>query len=199
MRRCPEPNCPILGVSWYEAVAYCNWLSEQEGLAADQWCYVPNASGQFAEGMKLAPDWLERTGYRLPTEAEWEYACRAGAGTSYSYGQARELLGRYAWYDENSSERSWPVGQLRPNGLGLYDMHGNVFEWCQDWYKSYGISGIQADDGATAGGVGSDRVYRGGSWNDGAGLCRSAIRYWGAPEDRGFSLGFRVARSPSGK
>lgn len=199
MHRCPEPSCPIRGVTWYEAAQYCNWLSEQEGLAADQWCYVPNASGQFAEGMKLAGNWLERTGYRLPTEGEWEYACRAGAETSYNYGQAGELLGSYAWYLENSSERSWPVGQLRPNGLGLYDMHGNVFEWCQDWCKSYGRAGTQIDDGATAGVGGSDRVVRGGSWGNGAEYCRSAYRDWYSPSDRDFVLGFRVARSSSGK
>ena len=139
-----------------------------------------------------------RTGYRLPTEGEWEYACRAGAGTRYNYGQARELLGSYAWYFENSNERSWPVGQLRPNGLGLYDMHGNVFEWCQDWYESYGRAGMQADDGATrVGGPGPGVPGRE------LGLRGRDLPVGEPPQELAGgpvpSLGFRVARSPSGK
>ena len=119
-------------MTWYEAAAYCNWLSEQEGIPKQQWCYEPNDSGEYGEGMKPAADFLDRTGYRLPTEAEWEYACRAGAATSRYYGRSEELLVRYAWYSVNSKERTWPVGSLRPNDLGLFDMHGNVWNWCQD-------------------------------------------------------------------
>jgi formylglycine-generating enzyme required for sulfatase activity len=92
-------------------------------------------SGALCGGDALASDWLSRRGYRLPTEAEWEYASRAGTVTSYYFGESRELLGRYAWYLDNSEERSWPVGSLLPNALGLFDMHGNVFNWCQDWYR----------------------------------------------------------------
>src|SRR3954452_2229741 len=111
---------------------YCNWLSEQEGLPKDQWCYLPNEAGDYAEGMSIPADVLERSGYRLPTEAEWEYACRAGAVTSRYYGHAIELLSAYVRYQANSSERAWMCGSLLPNDLGLFDMLGNVYEWSYD-------------------------------------------------------------------
>ena len=111
---------------------YCNWLSEQEGLPKDQWCYLPNEAGAYAEGMTIPADVLERTGYRLPTEAEWEYACRSGTVTSRYYGQSIELLDTYAWYQANSKEHAWSCGSLLPNDLGLFDMLGNEYEWVQD-------------------------------------------------------------------
>ena len=125
-------------VSWYDAAAYCNWLSEQEGIPKEQWCYEPNKDGKYAEGMKMAPNYLKRTGYRLPTEAEWEYACRAGSEAGYSMGESEDLLGKYGWFQQNSLGKSHPVGSLKSNDLGLFDMHGNAWEWCQDAYKAYG-------------------------------------------------------------
>ena len=116
-------------------MAYCNWLSEQEGIPKDQWCYEPNDKGEYAEGMKIPADFLQRTGYRLPTEAEWEYACRAGTTSAFGFGEPEELLDRYAWYISNSKNRMWPVGLLKPNGLGLFDMHGNAWEWCHDLWR----------------------------------------------------------------
>jgi formylglycine-generating enzyme required for sulfatase activity len=128
----PTTDRPILHISWYDAAAYCNWLSEREGLPKEQWCYLPNEKGQYADGMRLAPDILKRKGYRLPTKAEWEYACRAGTRTSWCCGRTRDLLLHYAWVSNNSLSLTHPVGQLKPNAFGLFDMHGNASEWCQD-------------------------------------------------------------------
>jgi formylglycine-generating enzyme required for sulfatase activity len=127
----PEANGPIISVSWYTAAQYCNWLSEKEGIPKDQWCYPENPE-EIKHGMKPYPDYLKRRGYRLPTEAEWEYACRAGAVSSRYFGSSEELLPRYAHYPSNSQQRTWPVGQKRPNDRGLFDMHGNVLTWCQE-------------------------------------------------------------------
>jgi formylglycine-generating enzyme required for sulfatase activity len=117
------------GMNWYEAAAYCDWLSEEEGLPK---CYLPNQSGSYGEGMTIPADFLKRTGYRLPTEAEWEYACRSGTITSRYYGFSTDLLGKHAWYRGNSQEHAHPGGSLLPNELGLFDMLGNVWEWVQD-------------------------------------------------------------------
>jgi formylglycine-generating enzyme required for sulfatase activity len=128
----PDPAGPWIGPDWYTAAHYCNWLSEQDGLPKDQWCYVPNEAGAYAQGMSIPADVLDRTGYRLPTEAEWEYACRAGTVTSRYYGHTIELLEAYARYAANSKEHAWSCGSLFSNDLGLFDMLGNQYEWCQD-------------------------------------------------------------------
>ena len=101
-------DCPAHEVSWYDAAAYCNWLSEQEGIPKEQWCYVPNKKGQYAEGMKVVPDFLTRSGYRLPTANEWEYACRAGSVTRWSLGEAEDLLPKYAWCRQQRVEPAAP-------------------------------------------------------------------------------------------
>ena len=127
-------------MTWYGAAGYCNWLSKQEGLPEDEWCYAPDERGQYIHGMKMMSNWEARTGFRLPTAVEWEYACRAGAVTTYSFGEPRELLEQYAWYTKNSPARSNPVGTKKPNDLGLFDLHGNLYEWCQDRFDPHNPS-----------------------------------------------------------
>ncbi len=125
-------DSPVIGTNWYQAVVYCNWLSNEEGIPEDQWCY--EIKGNVT---KLKEKYLSLSGYRLPTEAEMEYATRAGALTSRYYGETEELLSKYAWYNKNSQERTWPVGSLKPNDLGLFDVQGNAFTWCQESFKGY--------------------------------------------------------------
>jgi formylglycine-generating enzyme required for sulfatase activity len=130
--------------------------------------------------------------YRLPSEAEWEYACRAGTTTRYSFDDSKSKLGDYAWYDKNSGENMHPVGQKKPNPWVLYDMHGNVWEWVQDkWHDSYDGA---PTDGSAWEGVGADRVFRGGGWYGRAGNCRSADRGLGDTRHRVKVLGFRLLR-----
>ena len=130
--------------------------------------------------------------YRLPTEAEWEYACRAGSKTKFCFGDGDHILSQYAWFDENSGGETHPVGQLNPNDWGLYDMHGNVWEWCYDWYENYQVRSLTDPSGSSSG---SYRVYRGGSLDSLAKSCTSAFRYCGDPIIRDYDLGFRLASS----
>jgi formylglycine-generating enzyme required for sulfatase activity len=185
----PGPDTPVNLVSWYDAVAYCNWLSAQEKVPPDQWCYEPNGKGEYAEGMRVRAEYQSLSGYRLPREAEWEYACRAGTVTPWAHGSDEGLLGRYAWYSSNASETMHPVGTLKPNGLGLFDVHGNAWQWTQD--------GPQGEDNKDVGEVKDNRgrVRRGGSFNFGAAASRSAYRFWYVPSYRNGFMGFRVART----
>jgi formylglycine-generating enzyme required for sulfatase activity len=133
----------------------------------------------------------ERFGGRLPTEAEWEYAARAGSQTVWSFGDDEKMLGEYAWYEENSGGKPHDVGTKKPNKWGLYDMHGNVWEWVADWYGTYPSAGQTDPSGPT---TGQYRVRRGGSFFNPPSGLRSAIRYWVEPEDRDSGIGFRCAR-----
>ncbi len=134
-------------------------------------------------------------GFRLPTEAEWEYACRAGTTMYFSCGDDEAMLARYGIWNLNSDSRTEQVGTRLCNAWGLFDMHGNVYEWCWDWYADYEFDAeVQDPIGSTKS---SFRVRRGGSWYDQAGYCRSAFRYWDEPVIRFYILGFRVARGLS--
>jgi formylglycine-generating enzyme required for sulfatase activity len=189
-------NYPMYYVSWYDAIEYCNRLSEKEKLTP---AYTINKSqkdwGNNSEydDLKWTVQWNRNAnGYRLPTEAEWEYAARGGNGSpgNYTYAGSNNI-GDVAWYDENSAGSTQEAGAKKPNGLGLYDMSGNVFEWCWDWYGDY-ASGAQTDPiGASSG---SRRVVRGGGWSFPAGFARSAYRNDDDPYSRYFYLGFRVLR-----
>jgi serine/threonine protein kinase/formylglycine-generating enzyme required for sulfatase activity len=195
----PHGDCPVNKTTWYAAAEYCNLLSEKEELPKHEWCYLPNKDGKYADGMKLAPNYLSRLGYRLPTEAEWEYACRAGTVTSRYYGETEELLKKYAWYVSNSSRRTWPVGSLKPNDWGLFDMHGNVWTWCQERYKADAAlpdGQILKDAEDTLDVVGTDlRVLRGGSFPEVPAEVRAACRIPAHPGRSTHYAGFRLART----
>jgi formylglycine-generating enzyme required for sulfatase activity len=175
-------NRPVVSVSWYGAVAYCNWLSEKAEYAP---CYGPiNNRGNDPS------IWLSGKGYRLPTEAEWEYACRGGTDTLYYWGDI--IDGAYCWYQANSSGNHHEVGLKLPNSFGLYDMSGNVSEWCNDWYGPYPAATVKDPAGQLSG---QARVPRGGSYCSGAFYCRSSSRSCSWPSALCNSLGFRLARS----
>jgi formylglycine-generating enzyme required for sulfatase activity/tetratricopeptide (TPR) repeat protein len=129
--------------------------------------------------------------YRLPTEAEWEYACRAGTNTVYFFGDSESLLGEYSWYGTNSGNETHPVGQKKPNAWGLFDIHGNVWEWCLDWYGDYPSGPVTDPKGPSSG---SYRVNRGGSWDFDARRCQSADRGYSSPDFRYNGIGFRLVR-----
>jgi serine/threonine protein kinase/formylglycine-generating enzyme required for sulfatase activity len=195
-KHAPTKECPVHGVSWYEAAEYCNWLSKNEGIHPSQWCYETNPQGQVS-GLK--ENYLKLAGYRLPTEAEMEYACRAGAATSRYYGESEELLGKYGWYMKSSEDRSWPGGSLKPNDLGLFDMHGNVLCWGQENYVPYpqNQGGKAIEDDVSIQKINNQipRVLRGGSFYSPASLVRSACRFGNVPADQDIGIGFRPAKT----
>jgi formylglycine-generating enzyme required for sulfatase activity len=188
---------PIIGVTWFEAAQYCRWLSEKEDIPEDQMCYPPIP--EIKPGMQMPADYLSRKGFRLPREAEWEYHCRAGAGTSRHYGVAEEMLSNYAWYSSNSRNRPGPVGSKKPNDYGLFDMLGNAWEWCQDAYAPYppNAGGPPVEDREEKQPITAlqDRVLRGGAFLAGAGDARSAARSKFPPQVRLPLVGLRVAQT----
>jgi formylglycine-generating enzyme required for sulfatase activity len=187
---CINPDHPVKYVTWYGSVAYCDWLSLQQGLPRA----YSHSTWQCNSGNPYTA-----TGYRLPTEAEWEYACRAGTQTPFNTGSCLDAgteanyYGPYYTGCPTGPYVGWtvPVGSYPANAFGLYDMHGNIFEWCNDWWGLYG--GTVTDP--VGPGAGSGRVIRGGYWNSDAPDCRSAGRGEGDPNYGGSYVGFRPVRS----
>ncbi|MBU6238499.1 MAG: formylglycine-generating enzyme family protein [Planctomycetes bacterium] len=171
IRKSDSSMYPVEQVSWEDAVEFCKKLSD------------------------LPEEKKAGRVYRLPTESEWEYACRAGTTTGYCSGDDESRLAEYAWFYRNSNNQTHPVGEKKSNPLGLYDMHGNVWEWYSDWYGNYPSVAVADPVGPKEG---SDRVYRGGGWYLMAAGCRSARRRRIAPSHRDLLTGFRVALSSSG-
>jgi formylglycine-generating enzyme required for sulfatase activity len=148
----------------------------------------------YGNQMKIKAGYLGLNGYRLPTEAEWEYACRAGSTVNYSFGEPAELLERYGWFLGNSLTQTHPCGMLKPNDLGLFDMHGNVSQWTHTIYSDKPIE--KEDDGGELIIRASGRVYRGGDWGGDTWVCRAEYRFARTPVYRDVFLGFRPARVP---
>lgn len=180
-------EAPVENVSWYEAIAFCNARSREAGL---QEAYrLGDVRGKPGRpGFEAKVSWLpSATGYRLLTEAEWEYACRAGTSAPYSH----VLLDEVAWFADNARGQTHPVGQKKPNPWGLFDMHGNVWEWVWDWYSAYSSQAQRDPLGPSSGG---EKVGRGGSWYSARYHVRSADRGQGPANTRSHDLGFRCAR-----
>ena len=192
---------PVEQVSWYDVLVFCNLLSTKNGLSPayqingstnpDDWgdkplyAWDPSAlwdSVQIVSGSN---------GYRLPTEAQWEYACRAGSTTEYYFGNNENDLYNYAWYSDNSNNQTHQVGKKLPNNWGLYDMHGNVWEWCWDWYDFYPTTAQTDPTGAPSG---DDRVFRGGSWYNNDSNLLTGYRDYHIPSSQNDNRGFRVVR-----
>jgi formylglycine-generating enzyme required for sulfatase activity len=200
-------NLPVENVNWYDAVEFCNRLSLREGLMPAYRITKDRSdpdNKSTDDYIRWQVTWNRNAeGYRLPTEAEWEYACRAGTATPFNTGSS--ISADIANYDGNYPynngskgtyrEKTLAAGSLPPNPWGLYEMHGNVWEWCWDWYGDYAV-GAQTDPGGAV--TGAARVRRGGSWDNLAGSLRSAYRGSSTPSSRSTYLGFRLVRGPGG-
>lgn len=165
------PSGPVEKVNFFEAVAFCDALTQRE-----------RAAGRLPEGYA----------YRLPTEAEWEFACRAGSTNRFSFGDDEAVAERFAWTLENAEGRPHPVGQKEPNALGFHDLHGNIWEWCSDWFTNYPNVAVTNPVGPPAG---KFKVFRGGGWNNEAKFARASNRFMMEPARGIYFVGFRLALS----
>jgi serine/threonine protein kinase/formylglycine-generating enzyme required for sulfatase activity len=195
----PTDDSAQLGVTWYDAARYCDWLSEQDNIPRGEWCYDPKG-GVYGPGLKAKDQFWKLKGYRLPTQVEWEFACRAGTVTSRYYGASDELLPYYARFDANNGNHSWPVGALEPNDFGLFDMLGNARELCFDAQ----INRVKqeqdkvVDDSPVPGPVepAVTRVVRGGSYRDSpSGISAGRRCDTNGVNARNSTVGFRPART----
>ena len=198
-------NYPTYYVSWYDALVYCNKRSMAEGLTPcysindspnpEDWGDVPTSSNGTWNSVEC--NW-NANGYRLPTEAEWEYAARAGDNTedslTYSGTSNVDELGDYAWYYDSANDNTHEVGTKLPNAFGLYDMSGNVWEWCWNWFTSEYDENTEGGSDPTGSSAGSNRVYRGGSWLSSSDYCAVSAHGNDGPISRYNGLGFRVVR-----
>ena len=185
----PADHRPVNNVTWFDAVRFCNALSRRDGLVP---CYQIE---EAREGPRVT--WVPSKGYRLPTEAEWEYSCRAGSQGRWCFGDDESVLAEFAWYKENAAGGPYPVGKKKPNDWGIYDMHGNVFEWCWDRYGEYQVTTLSKLVNPTGSAFGSRRLLRGGSFFGGAALSRCALRGRLRPEIGDTFDGFRCVRDSS--
>jgi formylglycine-generating enzyme required for sulfatase activity/serine/threonine protein kinase len=175
----PTPLHPVNNLDWLTSTEYCRWLTRQAGTTGPYLLVKNAARGDGAAALE----------FRLPTEAEWEFACRCGTRTPYAFGSDKMLLGDYAWFVDNAHRTTHPCGDKRPNLRGLFDMHGNVMEWCQDWYGGYAAGEVVNPAGP---GQGQYRVLRGGNWGRDPNPCRSADRSYLTPGHPYPTMGLRV-------
>jgi formylglycine-generating enzyme required for sulfatase activity len=204
----PDHDGPAIAITWYEAAMYCNWLSAREGLPASEWVYPP---GFLADGAALPANYVQRTGYRLPTEPEWEFAARAGTATARFFGSEPSMLPAFGWFaanpprtkndpvDPSDPQRTMRVGQLRPNDFGLFDVYGNVWEWTQDRVERYQTAVVSEDreDHVLIVRDSDARTRRGGAYSYEAAMARSAARgtLTSLPTNRRDNVGLRIART----
>ena len=191
-----DPNCPVDNVTWYTALEFCNKLSDEDGQP--RYYELTNVKRRSSGTIERADvSILGGDGYRLLTEAEWEYVCRAGCSTPWCFGDLVVHVTHYAWFFDNSPSGTQPVGLKKPNSWGLYDMHGNVMEWCFDWFSELYYQQCGEVENPTGADDGTGRTIRGGSWQFGPEATRCACRNSSNPENSSNMIGFRIARNAS--